>query len=406
MRKDHFLLSLKNLKHRGLRTWLTLLGIFIGVTAVIALIGLGNGLKLTVESQFGVSSLEVITIQAGGLNAYGTPGSGVSTPLNIHDLNEIEKVNNVKYAIRRNMETLKVEYNDRISITIGIDLPENKEVVDLFFEVNDIELLHGRKLKETDTKAVLLGYNYYANKADLGKQIEAGDKVDIENRTFKVVGILEKQGSFIWDSIVIIPREELNEIADFGDNIDIIVVTLKNTELIEQTKENIEKVLRDTRDVKLGEENFDVSTPQAALETVNKVLTGVQIFIVIIALISVLVGAIGIINTMTMSVMERRKDIGIMKAIGARNSDIFFQFLIEAGLLGLIGGFMGIIIGTAISYFGVMGIANFLGTEVNPSFNIPLILITLLASFAIGAVSGILPALKAAKQDPVEVIRG
>ncbi|MAG39609.1 hypothetical protein CMI41_01425 [Candidatus Pacearchaeota archaeon] len=405
MRADHFFLSLKNLKHRGLRTWLTLLGIFIGVTVVIALIGLGNGLKLTVEAQFGVSSLEVITVQAGGLN-FGPPGSGVSIPLDMDDLEAVKGVNNVDYAIRRNLETLKLEYNDRLVIGTAIDLPEDKEEADVFYEALDLEIEQGRKLKESDTNKILLGNNFLTNKVDLGKPVEAGDNVKLNNKSFEVVGLLEKQGSFILDNIAIMPRTKLDDLSDFGDEIDMIIVVLKDTELIEETKEDIEKVLRKTRDVDEGEEDFDVSTPAAALETVNQVLTGVQIFIVIIALISVFVGAIGIINTMTTSVMERRKDIGIMKAVGARNSDIFLQFLIEAGLLGLIGGLAGVVFGSIISYFGVVGIASFLGTEVSPSLDIPLTLITLVVSFIIGAAAGIIPAIKAAKQNPVEVIRG
>ena len=405
MLTDYFKFSFKNLRHRGLRTWLTLLGIFIGVTVVIALIGLGNGLKLTVEAQFGVSSLEVITIQAGGVQ-FGPPGSGVSNPLTEEDLEEILNVNNVEYAIRRNIETIKLEYNDRLLITNSMDFPENKEESDLFFDTNDIDTLHGRRLKDSDTNAVMLGYNYYANKVDLGKPVEFGDRVEVNNESLKVVGILEKQGSFIWDNIVVIPREKSKEISGFDEEIDLIVVVLKNTELIEKTKEDLESVLRRTRDVDRGEEDFDVSTPVAALETVNQILTGVQIFMVIIALISVVVGAIGIINTMTTSVMERRKDIGIMKAIGAKNSEIFLQFLIEAGMLGLVGGIAGILVGSALSYFGTVGIASFLGTEVMPDINIILILVTLFASFLIGATSGIIPAIKAAKQNPVEVIRG
>jgi putative ABC transport system permease protein len=405
MRTDHFFLSLKNLKHRGLRTWLTLLGIFIGVTVVIALIGLGNGLKLTVEAQFGVSSLEVITVQAGGLNL-GPPGSGVSNPLDLEDLEAIQKVNNVDYAIRRNLETLKLEYNDHLAIGTAIDLPEDSDEVEIFYTATDLEIFQGRRLDESDNSKILLGYNFVVDKVGLEKIVEAGDTVKLENKSFEVAGILAKKGSFVWDNIVVVPRRKLDDLANFGDEIDMIVVVLKNTELIDKTQEDIESVLRKTRDVKLGEEDFDVSTPAAALETVNEVLTGVQIFIVIIASLSVIIGAIGIINTMTTSVMERRKDIGIMKAIGAKNSDIFLQFLIEAGLLGLIGGLAGIILGTAVSYFGVLGIASFLGTDVSPDFNIPLILITLAASFIIGAASGIIPAIKAAKQNPVEVIRG
>jgi len=164
--------------------------------------------------------------------------------------------------------------------------------------------------------------------------------------------------------------------------------------------------MREERDVKEGEEDFEVSTPEASLSTVNDVIFGIQVFIIIIALISVFVGAVGIVNTMTTSVMERKREIGIMKAIGARNEQIFLQFFIEAGLLGLIGGILGAIVGTLISILGILGINSFIGSELKPSIDFLLILFTLTFSFLIGAVSGIVPAMNAAKQNPVDALRG
>jgi len=128
--------------------------------------------------------------------------------------------------------------------------------------------------------------------------------------------------------------------------------------------------------------------------------------IIIIASISVFIGALGIVNTMTTSVLERKKEIGIMKSIGARNEHVFFQFFIESGLLGLIGGIVGAIFGTLIGVLGVAGINNFIGAELKPTVDFVLIFFTLLGSFIIGAVSGIIPAMNASKENPVEALRG
>jgi len=125
---------------------------------------------------------------------------------------------------------------------------------------------------------------------------------------------------------------------------------------MDRTKEDIEKLMRKRRDVDIGEEDFEVSTPEAMLETVNSVLGGVQAFIVIIASISILVGALGIVNTMTTSVLERRKEIGIMKAIGGTNRQVFMQFFFESGMLGFIGGLVGVVLGTLISTLGIVGL--------------------------------------------------
>jgi len=148
------------------------------------------------------------------------------------------------------------------------------------------------------------------------------------------------------------------------------------------------------------------STPDAILETVNSVLGGVKAFIIIIASISILVGALGIVNTMTTSVLERKKEIGIMKAIGGTNYQIFLQFFFESGMLGLIGGLVGITFGTLISFAGIIGINNFIGSELLPTIDFMLISGALIGSFIVGATAGIIPAMNAAKQNPVEALRG
>ncbi len=405
MNKDYFELAFGNLKHRGVRSWLTLLGIFIGVAAVISLISLGNGLKVAVNSQFGVSSTELISVQAGGISFAGPPGSGDVNPLTVDDLEEIKKISSVKRAIRRNIPTGKLEFNDHVIFGYATNIPggEDRKFV---YEILGLGAEFGRLLKDGDTNKVMLGYNFHADKVGLEKVVKVGDKVLIQNKSFDVVGITKKKGSFIFDNIVYMNEGPLEDLMGFGDDIDIIGVQAKSKELMDKTKEEIEKVLRETRDVKVGEEDFEVSTPEASLATVNSVLGGVQAFIVIIAFLSIIVGAIGIVNTMTTSVLERRQEIGIMKAIGAKNDQIFLQFLIESGLLGFVGGLAGVIVGTLIGFLGTKGINNFIGSELSPEINIVLIVSALLGSFLIGAFAGIIPAMKAAGENPVEALRG
>jgi len=176
--------------------------------------------------------------------------------------------------------------------------------------------------------------------------------------------------------------------------------------LMNKAEEEIEKLMRQRRNVKIGEEDFSVTTPEATLETVNSVLGAIQAFIIIIASISIFVGSIGIVNTMTTSVLERKKEIGIMKAIGSRNSQIFMQFFVESGFLGLVGGVLGAVFGILIGYVGTLGINSWLGSEISFQISFPLIFFTLLGSFLIGAIAGIVPAMQAARQNPVEALRG
>lgn len=401
---DSFLLALKNLKHRGIRSWLTLLGIFIGITAVVSLISLGNGLQLAVSSQFGISQTELITIQAGGVSSFGPPGTGVVNPLTTKDLDEIKKINSVKRAVRRNIFTGKLEYKDQVVFGYATTIPSGEDR-DFIYEQLEAEPFKGRFLKDSDVGKVFLGYNFYANKVGLDKEIIPGKKILIQDKEFKVIGILNKKGSFIFDNAIYMNEGDAKNLFDYGDEIDIIAVQAKDNKELEQTKKDIEKTLRKSRGVKEGEENFEVSTPEASLETINNILRGVKIFIIIVASISIFIGALGIINTMTTSVLERKKEIGIMKSVGAKNIHIFSQFFIESGLLGLLGGIVGVAAGTLIGYGGTMGINNFLGTNLKPNIDFILIFSSLLGSFVIGAIAGIIPAMRAARQNPVEALR-
>lgn len=404
MKGDYVFLAFDNLKHRGIRSWLTLLGIFIGITSVIALISLGDGLQMAVTSQFGISSTELISVQAGGISFAGPPGSGDVNPLTVDDMKEIEKISSVERVIRRNLPPGKLEFNDKAVFGFAINIPEGEDRR-YVYEILNAKAEVGRLLKDGDGNKVVLGYNFHADKVGLDKPIRPGDSILLQEKKFDVVGILAKQGSFIFDNIVYVNEEPLADLFDYGDEIDVIGVQVKNKGLMEKTKEEIEKVLRRTRDVKKGEEDFEVSTPQASLETVNSVLGGVQVFVVLVASLSILIGAIGIINTMTTSVIERRREIGIMKSIGATNGQIFLQFFIESGLLGLVGGFIGAVAGTIIGFAGTSAINNFIGSEIQPEINFGLITFALLGSFIIGAVAGIIPALNAAKENPVEALR-
>ncbi len=403
--KDYFVLSFKNLKRRGIRSWLTLLGIFIGVAAVVSLISLGDGLKTAVNSQFGVSNTQLLTVQAGGAG-YGLPGAGAIEPLTIYDSDAIGKLSSIEKAVSVNIKSVKLEFNKKTVISVAVSVPEKDKRLS-FYQYSDLKADQGRLLDGGDSNKVVLGHGFLDSKKNgFDKTISLGESIIIQGKDFRVVGILEKKGSFMWDNSVLINDGPMRDLLNLGNNVDQISAKAKSKELVPKAKEEIEKLLRERRNVKIGEENFEVSTPEAALATINSVLSGVQIFIVIIALISIIVGAIGIINTMTTSVLERRKEIGVMKAIGARNSQVFLQFFIEAGLLGFFGGLAGAAMGLAVGYIGTIAINNFAGSSVTPKIDFLLLSFSLAGSFLIGSIAGILPAMRAARQNPVEALRG
>ncbi|MCK9595858.1 ABC transporter permease [Candidatus Pacearchaeota archaeon] len=401
---NYFLLALRNLHRKGIRSWLTLLGICIGIAAVISLIGLGNGLNAAVSSQFGVSSTEVISIQASGGN-FGPPGYDVITPLTTDDLNAVRGLSGVEFAIPRNIETISIDFNDKILFTSATSIPEDYE--DETYEISNFEAEQGRLIKSGDSRKIFIGANIAEeSQTNFGKQLTVGKTVTILGEEFTVIGILKKQGSFVVDGIVFMYDNDLESLANYGDEVDIITVKARSKDLVEKLQEDIEKLMRQRRDVDKGSEDFTVSTPAASLAQINQILGGIQAFIIIIASISIIIGAVGIINTMTTSVLERKKEIGIMKAVGAKNSQIFAQFFIESGFLGLIGGGIGVIFGIILGYFGTFAINNFLGSEAAPQINFLLIIFSLFGSFLIGALAGIFPAMRAAKQNPVQALNG
>jgi len=404
---DYFNLAFKNLKRRGIRSWLTLIGILIGVAAVVSLISLGNGLKDAVNSQFNIGSTEIISVQAGGVNNYGPPGSGAAKPLTQSDTDAIAKLANVQWAISRNIRNIKIEFNKEVTFTYAASIPDNQNYADHVYEtIGEIKPAQGKLIESGDRGVIVIGNNLAdGNKNGLGRDIHVGNTLSVNGKDFRVQGILKKTGSILYDNMVTMNEVDMKNLLGYGNEVDVIAVKVIDQKQMNQTISNIEKLMRQRRNVKIGQEDFDVSTPQSMLATVNSIISGIQIFIIIIASISIFVGAIGIANTMTTSVLERRREIGIMKSIGARNEHIFYQFFIEAGLLGLIGGLIGVLLGVAIGYMGTAALNSFIGSTTKPLISFSLIFFTMVGSFLIGAVSGLLPAIKAAHESPVEDIR-
>ncbi|MEA2037987.1 MAG: ABC transporter permease [Nanoarchaeota archaeon] len=382
-----------------------MLGIFIGIASVVALIGLGEGLRIAITAQFGFLGSDVLSVQASGMGLAGSPGTGVTEPLTDDLADKIEKVNGVEAAVNRYIKTGTLEFNNVQGIGMAMSMPdgEDRKVVE---DMLNVKTEHGRLLKDGDNRKALLG-NSFTNKDNWGgKGIKSGDRVLISGLTYEVIGIMKKKGSFLLDNIILINEDAL--LNDFGDDgeVDIIGVKVKDEKIIGDIKEDIEKLMRKERGVKEGEENFAVDSPQATLDSLNSTLFAVNLFVILIAAISLIVGGIGIMNTMYTSVLERTKEIGIMKSIGARNSGIFTLFFIESGLLGIVGGIIGIIIGLILAYgLAAVGRAALGGGLIQAHVSFGWIITALLFSFGVGLFAGLTPALQAAHKNPVDALR-
>ena len=303
MIKDYFLLAYRNIIKRGLRSWLTMIGIFIGIAAVVALIGLGEGLRGAITAQFGILGTDVLSIRASGIDFAGPPGTAVINPLKDDLVDKIENVQGVESAFNRFIDSAIVEFNE-IRDTGFIGSVPTEEDRKPFEEMLNLEVEDGRLLRDGDSKRVVLGNNFKDEDNRFRKSVIVGDRILINKEIFEVVGILKRKGSFILDGAVFMNEDVLlDKVRTNDEEVNIIAVKVRDENEIERVKENIEKLMRKERDVDRGEEDFIVESPQAALKSLDSTLFAVQMFVVIIAIISLLVGGIGIMNTMYTSVV-------------------------------------------------------------------------------------------------------
>jgi putative ABC transport system permease protein len=406
MIKEYFKLALGNLKHRGLRSWLTVLGVFIGIAAVVSLISLGAGLQVAITGQFATLDPDKLIIQNAN-TGFGPPGSTVVMKLDKDDLRLVEQTSGVKEAIPRLIRVVQVNYNDFNDFRFVGSIPEEQEEIDILVDSINAEMELGKFLTSSDKGKVVLGNDFLEDAKDTyGKEIRLGSRIEIQGENFEVVGFLKKANTFTLNSVILMTEGDIKRLLDIGDEIDIIVAQVENQDEIEEVAENLERRFRKDRNQKIGEEDFSIQTPLQAVQGVNTVLSVVNLIVTGIAGISLFIGGIGIANTMYTSVLERTREIGIMKSIGAKNKDILIVFLIESGLLGLVGGIVGAAIGLGLA-FGVAALAgDFLGgTGLLVTVSYPLLIASVAFAFFIGMISGILPALQASKLNTVEALR-
>ncbi|MBX4196733.1 ABC transporter permease [Candidatus Pacearchaeota archaeon] len=401
---DYFSLALQNLRHRGVRSWLTVLGIFIGIAAVVSLIALGQGLQEAITGQFNTLSADKLIIQSAE-TGFGPPGSTAAKKLNEHDLKIIESVKGINEVVTRLIRVMKVNYNKASQFEFVASIPQDDVKGKFIYDTFNLKTSSGKLITSSDKGKVVLGRDI-AKGDSYGKEIRVGTHLIIQGKDFEVAGILKPAQSFQINSAILMLEEDMKETLKIDDEIDLIVVQVQDKNKIKDVADEITKDLRKDRKEDEGEEDFSVQTPVQALATVNTVLNVVNLIVGGIAAISLLVGGIGIANTMYTSVLERTKEIGTMKAVGAKNKDILYIFLIESGLLGLIGGVIGAALGVGLAFLASWGANTAFGTELfGVSIRPGLIAMAVLFSFSVGILSGILPAFQASALKPVEALR-
>jgi len=315
---DLFVLAFKNLKNKKLRTWLTMLGIFIGVSMVVALVSLGQGMQNAIGAQFSSIGVDKIIIQPTS-PGFGPPGQDSAGNLSEKDLKTIKQTQGVKVAAGRIIQSVKIEFNDIAKVQFAASMPKDSSARELIKVAQNMKIQDGRMLKPKDSGKVILGNNF-ASKEIFDKNIRIGNKILIGNEKFEVIGILKKNGNPMRDDIIILNEDDLKEISGRNDYSTIFVQVQEGSD-VNNVAEKLTRALRRRKNQKEGFEDFEVQTSQELIDSFNTILNIVQIFVLGIAAISIIVGGIGIMNTMYTSVLEKTKEIGVMKAIGAKKAE-------------------------------------------------------------------------------------
>lgn len=401
MNIDEIAYSLKNLKNRKMRSWLTVLSILIGVMAIFAIVSFGLGIKNYTETLAQEAGVDKLFIQARSL---GAPGTDDTFFISKKDIDFVEKINGVKTISGMYMRPVQLEFRDeeKWNYFMGLDIDK----IDFILESFTVEITEGRQLDDGELGKVTLGYNYQFENKIFERAVRIGDKVAVGETELEVVGFYDQVGNAQDDGNIYVSKKQY-ELMYPGSKDKYGYVMLQAEEGIDpdELSEKIEDKLRKFKDQEEGQEDFYVQTFADAIEIFNSVFNILLGMLALIALVSMLVASVNIMNTMYTAVLERKKEIGIMKAIGARNNDILFVFIFESGVLGMVGGIIGVIAGYAVSTTGGAIAAAAGYSMLKPIFPVYLTLLSIAFAFFTGAIAGVLPAMQAAKQNPVDALR-
>ena len=409
-------LAVNILVHSKLRSWLTIIGIVIGIAAVVAIVSIGAGMQQNVESRLGGLGADIITISPGGGRASagfrGPPGheqgstATVTTAENLtkKDVLVLQAVGGIEY-IQGTVSGRGEMYYLGEKATISIDGVDPL----VWKEMTTSELESGRFLGPSDYNVVVVGSRIAKN--TFKQPLTLNRMITIEEKAFKVVGILKESGGFGGDdNKIIMPikaaRDTLEDVG--SDEFDSITLKVANTDDVDQIMEEADKKLMISRHLTEKGKDFSIRSAKSTQETMSDITQTMTLFLGAIAAVSLLVGAVGIANTMFTSVLEKTKEIGIMKSIGAKNSDIMMIFLLNSAIVGMIGGLLGICLGTGISsLLPLLGMRMMgMGREGMTTVVTPMLLIyALLISIGIGMAAGAIPAYRASKLKPVDALR-
>jgi len=330
------------------------------------------------------------------------PGLDDTFAITNDDLEFIERTSGVYEATGLYAKPAEVIQKKSKIYTFFIGYDPDKPLV---MELMNVGMAEGRELKKGDKGKVVLGYSYLIENRVFPNAYELNDKIEIQGKEFRIIGFYESVGSPPDDAQIYTTLEDMEDLYGSEINGYSWAIARVDKEDIPGTIERVEKSLRKSRDLEKGKEDFFVQSWEDLMATYTVVLNGIVGFVILIALISVLVSAINTANTMITSVLERVKEIGVMKAVGAKNSEIFKLFLFESALLGFIAGVLGVLLGWTVSYSIGQVLENLGWGFLSPYYSMSLFMGLIAFATLTGAVSGAIPARQASKIRPVDALR-
>lgn len=402
----------KSLLLKKTRTTLTILGISIGIAIVIAIMSAGRGLNAMILSEmdiFGPNTINIeikvpTTKQMSSENMTGISQGVAITTLNDKDRKDIENHPNIvaAYGYMMGQEIVSYEGQTKKIMLAG----EGYQMI----EVEKFEIVSGRMYTkdEEDSLAQVAVLGYEVKKNFFGDEPAEGKIVRIAGKPFRVVGTAAKRGSMSFinmDDFIYIPVKTLQKRLSGIDYFTNIIAKMKDSSLAEATIEDLEITIRENHDITdPNKDDFAIMTMDEAAEILETVINGIIYLLVVLICVSLVVGGVGIMNIMYVSVTERTFEIGLRKALGASNQNIMWQFLAEAIIVTIAGGVVGIIFGALFAFLIYIAAVSY---NLAWIYSIPVSSIILSISFSaiIGIIFGLYPAKRAASLDPIEALR-
>ena len=395
------LIAIKEIRRNILRSILTILGIVIGVASVIAMVMIGDGTTANVTANIEKLGSNMLNVRVGQEKRGAPRDDNSAKPFKIEDITAIKnEVSNLKGVTAENSSMANVVFGNKSNSSLIVGTTND------YFIIKDWEVEQGRIFEEGELSSgksvCILGTTVVKNL--FGDENPIGATIRIKNFPCSVIGILASKGASSFgrdqDEVVITPLKMYQRKIQGNLDVSTIIVSVMEEKYIEDAKAQIISLMQDRRAIKLGEaDNFHIRDMKDILNTMTSTTKMLTYLLGSIAAISLLVGGIGIMNIMLVSVTERTREIGIRLAIGAMQSEVLLQFLIEAIVLSTWGGIIGIFLGLGVGY-GVVQIF-----ELPYIINTQIILISFIFSTLIGVVFGYFPARKAARLNPIDALR-